>query len=105
MLPYLKKSRSPNPNILDQVVGRAGSKRAAGSSSPNTLILIVNQLQTLDNHLLQGWCRHTSHWCRHNVPRSKIDTRELSQGIDLPVWDSVSTHLMGRSTHSGISVT
>ncbi|MQL78979.1 hypothetical protein Taro_011412 [Colocasia esculenta] len=34
-----------------------------------------------------------------------VDTRDLSQGIDLPVWDSVSTHLMGRSTHSGISVT
>ncbi|MQL68678.1 hypothetical protein Taro_000966 [Colocasia esculenta] len=37
--------------------------------------------------------------------RQKVDTRDLSQGIDLPVWDSVSTHLMGRSTHSGISVT
>ncbi|MQL94408.1 hypothetical protein Taro_027062 [Colocasia esculenta] len=36
---------------------------------------------------------------------SQVDTRDLSQGIDLPVWDSVSTHLMGRSTHSGISVT
>ncbi|MQL88724.1 hypothetical protein Taro_021294 [Colocasia esculenta] len=35
----------------------------------------------------------------------QVDTRDLSQGIDLPVWDSVSTHLMGRSTHSGISVT
>ncbi|MQL80054.1 hypothetical protein Taro_012496 [Colocasia esculenta] len=37
--------------------------------------------------------------------RQEVDTRDLSQGIDLPVWDSVSTHLMGRSTHSGISVT
>ncbi|MQL77949.1 hypothetical protein Taro_010369 [Colocasia esculenta] len=37
--------------------------------------------------------------------RQKVDTRDLSQGIDLPIWDSVSTHLMGRSTHSGISVT
>ncbi|MQL82107.1 hypothetical protein Taro_014574 [Colocasia esculenta] len=27
----------------------------------------------------------------------QVDTRDLSQGIDLPVWDSVSTHLMGRS--------
>ncbi|MQM00424.1 hypothetical protein Taro_033159 [Colocasia esculenta] len=36
---------------------------------------------------------------------SQVDTRDLSQGFDLPVWDSVSTHLMGRSTHSGISVT
>ncbi|MQM14463.1 hypothetical protein Taro_047391 [Colocasia esculenta] len=36
---------------------------------------------------------------------SQVNTRDLSQGIDLPVWDSVSTHLMGRSTHSGISVT
>ncbi|MQL84950.1 hypothetical protein Taro_017469 [Colocasia esculenta] len=36
---------------------------------------------------------------------SQVDTRDLSQGIDLPVWDSVSTHLKGRSTHSGISVT
>ncbi|MQL68072.1 hypothetical protein Taro_000371 [Colocasia esculenta] len=36
---------------------------------------------------------------------SQVDTRDLSQGIVLPVWDSVSTHLMGRSTHSGISVT
>ncbi|MQM22393.1 hypothetical protein Taro_055445, partial [Colocasia esculenta] len=35
----------------------------------------------------------------------QVDTRDLSQGIDLPVWDSVSTHLMGRSTHSGISMT
>ncbi|MQM22922.1 hypothetical protein Taro_055981 [Colocasia esculenta] len=34
-----------------------------------------------------------------------VDTRDLSQGIVLPVWDSVSTHLKGRSTHSGISVT
>ncbi|MQM15422.1 hypothetical protein Taro_048368 [Colocasia esculenta] len=33
------------------------------------------------------------------------DTRDLSQGIVLQVWDSVSTHLMGKSTHSGISVT
>ncbi|MQL93994.1 hypothetical protein Taro_026646 [Colocasia esculenta] len=36
---------------------------------------------------------------------SQVDTRDLSQGIALPVWDSVSTHLLGRSTHSGISVT
>ncbi|MQL79136.1 hypothetical protein Taro_011573, partial [Colocasia esculenta] len=36
---------------------------------------------------------------------SQVDTRDLSQGFDLPVWDSVLTHLMGRSTHSGISVT
>ncbi|MQL98903.1 hypothetical protein Taro_031614, partial [Colocasia esculenta] len=35
----------------------------------------------------------------------QVDTRDLSQGIVLPVWESVSTHLMGRSTHSGISVT
>ncbi|MQL88819.1 hypothetical protein Taro_021394 [Colocasia esculenta] len=35
----------------------------------------------------------------------QVDTRCLSQGIDLPVWDSVSTHPMGRSTHSEISVT
>ncbi|MQM19155.1 hypothetical protein Taro_052155 [Colocasia esculenta] len=35
----------------------------------------------------------------------KVDTRDLSQGIVLPVWDNVSTHLLGRSTHSGISVT
>ncbi|MQM18872.1 hypothetical protein Taro_051869 [Colocasia esculenta] len=34
-----------------------------------------------------------------------VDTIDHSQGIDLPVWDSVSTHLMGRSTHSGIFVT
>ncbi|MQL99416.1 hypothetical protein Taro_032144 [Colocasia esculenta] len=38
-------------------------------------------------------------------PVVQVDTRDLSQGIALPVWDSVSTHLMGRSTHSGISVT
>ncbi|MQM01589.1 hypothetical protein Taro_034347, partial [Colocasia esculenta] len=36
---------------------------------------------------------------------SQVDTRDLSQGSDLPVWESVSTHLMGRSTHSEISVT
>ncbi|MQL84533.1 hypothetical protein Taro_017041, partial [Colocasia esculenta] len=36
---------------------------------------------------------------------SQVDTRDLSQGFDLPIWDSVSTHLMGRSTHSEISVT
>ncbi|MQL98533.1 hypothetical protein Taro_031241, partial [Colocasia esculenta] len=36
---------------------------------------------------------------------SQVDTIDLSQGIVLPVWESVSTHLMGRSTHSGISVT
>ncbi|MQL99564.1 hypothetical protein Taro_032288 [Colocasia esculenta] len=35
----------------------------------------------------------------------QVDTRDLSQGIVLPVWDNMSTHLMGRSTHSGISVT
>ncbi|MQL75654.1 hypothetical protein Taro_008038, partial [Colocasia esculenta] len=36
---------------------------------------------------------------------SQVDTRDLSQGSVLPVWDSVSTHLLGRSTHSEISVT
>ncbi|MQL93220.1 hypothetical protein Taro_025864 [Colocasia esculenta] len=36
---------------------------------------------------------------------SQVDTRDLSQRFDLPVWESVSTHLMGKSTHSGISVT
>ncbi|MQM14411.1 hypothetical protein Taro_047340, partial [Colocasia esculenta] len=35
----------------------------------------------------------------------QVNTRDLSQGFDLPVWESVSTHLMGRSTHSRISVT
>ncbi|MQM14623.1 hypothetical protein Taro_047554 [Colocasia esculenta] len=34
---------------------------------------------------------------------SQVDTRDLSQGIVLPVWDSVSTHLKGSSTHSEIS--
>ncbi|MQL92219.1 hypothetical protein Taro_024837, partial [Colocasia esculenta] len=36
---------------------------------------------------------------------SQVDTRDLSQGFVLPVRESVSTHLMGRSTHFGISVT
>ncbi|MQL80897.1 hypothetical protein Taro_013358 [Colocasia esculenta] len=36
---------------------------------------------------------------------SQVDTRDLSQGVVLPVWESVSTHPLGRSTHSGISVT
>ncbi|MQL79756.1 hypothetical protein Taro_012216 [Colocasia esculenta] len=36
---------------------------------------------------------------------SQVDTRDLSQGIVLLVWDSVSTHLKGRSTHSRISMT
>ncbi|MQL85302.1 hypothetical protein Taro_017825 [Colocasia esculenta] len=36
---------------------------------------------------------------------SQVDTRDLFQGTALPVWDSVSTHLLGRSTHSGIFVT
>ncbi|MQL80634.1 hypothetical protein Taro_013072 [Colocasia esculenta] len=31
---------------------------------------------------------------------SQVDTRDLSQGTILPIWDSVSTHHMGRSTHS-----
>ncbi|MQM11733.1 hypothetical protein Taro_044645 [Colocasia esculenta] len=35
----------------------------------------------------------------------QVDTRDLSQGLVLPVWDNVSTHPLGRSTHSGISVT
>ncbi|MQM01155.1 hypothetical protein Taro_033901, partial [Colocasia esculenta] len=35
----------------------------------------------------------------------QVDTRDLSQGLVLPVWDSVSTHPLGRSTHSEISVT
>ncbi|MQL99812.1 hypothetical protein Taro_032543 [Colocasia esculenta] len=44
--------------------------------------------------------------CRQvDTESSQVDTRDLSQGFDLPVWESVSTHLMGRSTHSGISVT
>ncbi|MQL89437.1 hypothetical protein Taro_022009 [Colocasia esculenta] len=36
---------------------------------------------------------------------SQVDTRDLFQGTVWPVWDSVSTHPKGRSTHSGISVT
>ncbi|MQL75997.1 hypothetical protein Taro_008396, partial [Colocasia esculenta] len=36
---------------------------------------------------------------------SQVDTRDLFQGTVLPVWDSVSTRLKGRSTHSGISIT
>ncbi|MQM16006.1 hypothetical protein Taro_048956, partial [Colocasia esculenta] len=36
---------------------------------------------------------------------SQVDTRDLSQGIEFQVWDSVSTHLKGRSTHSKNSVT
>ncbi|MQL84356.1 hypothetical protein Taro_016864 [Colocasia esculenta] len=36
---------------------------------------------------------------------SQVDTRDLFQGTVWPVWDSVSTHLKGRSTHSGIYVT
>ncbi|MQL74053.1 hypothetical protein Taro_006425 [Colocasia esculenta] len=40
-----------------------------------------------------------------DIESSQVDTRDLSQGIVLPVWESVSTHLMGRSTHYGISMT
>ncbi|MQL94101.1 hypothetical protein Taro_026745 [Colocasia esculenta] len=32
---------------------------------------------------------------------SQVDTRDLSQGIVLPVWDSVSTHLLGRCNKPG----
>ncbi|MQL98942.1 hypothetical protein Taro_031657 [Colocasia esculenta] len=32
---------------------------------------------------------------------SSVDTRDPSQKSFVPVWDSVSTHPMGRSTHSG----
>ncbi|MQM19422.1 hypothetical protein Taro_052426, partial [Colocasia esculenta] len=32
---------------------------------------------------------------------SQVDTRDLSQGFDLPVWESVSTHLMGRCNKPG----
>ncbi|MQL68330.1 hypothetical protein Taro_000602, partial [Colocasia esculenta] len=45
----------------------------------------------------------TSPGQQFDTTSSQVDTRDLSQGIDLPVWDSVSTHLKGRSTHSGIS--
>ncbi|MQL75758.1 hypothetical protein Taro_008133 [Colocasia esculenta] len=40
-----------------------------------------------------------------DIESSQVNTRDFSQGIVLPVWESVSTHLMGRSTHFGISVT
>ncbi|MQM01196.1 hypothetical protein Taro_033939 [Colocasia esculenta] len=36
---------------------------------------------------------------------SQVDTRDLFQGTIFQVWDSVSTHLLGRSTHSVIFVT
>ncbi|MQL75282.1 hypothetical protein Taro_007644 [Colocasia esculenta] len=42
---------------------------------------------------------------RVDTTSSQVDTRDLFQGTVLPVWDSVSTYLKGRSTHSGISVT
>ncbi|MQM16139.1 hypothetical protein Taro_049093, partial [Colocasia esculenta] len=32
---------------------------------------------------------------------SQVDTRDLSQGSFLPVWDSVSTLVQVRLTHSG----
>ncbi|MQM00341.1 hypothetical protein Taro_033073 [Colocasia esculenta] len=32
---------------------------------------------------------------------SSVDTRDPSQKSFVPVWDRVSTHPMGRSTHSG----
>ena len=44
-------------------------------------------------------------WDQVDTEPSQVDTRDLSQGLVLPVWDSVSTHPLGRSTHSGISVT
>ncbi|MQL78496.1 hypothetical protein Taro_010924, partial [Colocasia esculenta] len=36
-----------------------------------------------------------------DTTQSQVDTRAFSQGINWPVWDSVSTLLKGRSTHSG----
>ncbi|MQM16660.1 hypothetical protein Taro_049618, partial [Colocasia esculenta] len=44
-------------------------------------------------------------WDQVDTEPSQVNTRDLSQGLVLPVWDNVSTHLLGRSTHSGISVT
>ncbi|MQL82537.1 hypothetical protein Taro_015019, partial [Colocasia esculenta] len=35
-----------------------------------------------------------------DTTQSQVDTRAFSQGIKWPVWDSVSTLLKGRSTHS-----
>ncbi|MQL77298.1 hypothetical protein Taro_009701 [Colocasia esculenta] len=71
----------------------------------STLNQIVSTLESLPRRPVVQIAKAGRHQMQVDTESSQVDTRDLSQGIELPVSDSVSTHLMGRSTHSEISVT
>ncbi|MQM22964.1 hypothetical protein Taro_056025 [Colocasia esculenta] len=90
----VKKRSSSVDTSPGQVDTRDRSQRnmLTGLHLRSTLNQIVSTLESLPRRPV-------------DTESSQVDTRVLSQGIKLPVWDSVSTHLKGRSTHSGNSVT
>ncbi|MQM02985.1 hypothetical protein Taro_035759 [Colocasia esculenta] len=83
---------------VDTMFQALRQKMKKWSTSVDTRLGLVDTRDRSQRNMLTGF------YLRSTL-NQMVDTRDLSQGIDLPVWDSVSTHLMGRSTHSGISVT
>ncbi|MQL74893.1 hypothetical protein Taro_007265 [Colocasia esculenta] len=88
-----------------KVLNRLGTNTFCKGSVDTTISGVDTMVQNKGRNVKKSPSQVDTSPEQVDTESSQVDTRDLSQVFDLPVWESVSTHLMGRSTHSGISVT
>ncbi|MQM20782.1 hypothetical protein Taro_053810 [Colocasia esculenta] len=88
-----------------KVLNRPGTNIFCKGSVNTTILGVDTMVQNKGKNMKKSPSQVDTSPEQVDIESSQVDTRDLSQGSALPVWESVSTHLMGRSTHSRISVT
>ncbi|MQL67995.1 hypothetical protein Taro_000277 [Colocasia esculenta] len=88
-----------------KVLNRPGTNTFCNGSVNTTISGVDTMVQNKGRNVKKSPSQVDTSPEQVDTESSQVDTRVLSQGFVLPVSESVSTHLMGRSTHSGISVT
>ncbi|MQM21445.1 hypothetical protein Taro_054484 [Colocasia esculenta] len=114
---FCKSSVDTPPTGVDPMLQTQGQMMKKWSSSVNTESSSVDTMLQTQGKMMKKWSSGVDTESSSGVDTgsssvdigsssvdtgsSSVDTRDPSQKYFVPVWDSVSTHPMGRSTHSG----
>ncbi|MQL96901.1 hypothetical protein Taro_029588 [Colocasia esculenta] len=105
LLDFENKCRNPAWSLLRRRAERRGTNIFCKGSVDTTIPGVDTMVQNKGRNVKKSPSQVDTSPEQVDTTSSQVDTRDLFQGTVLQVWDSVSTHLLGRSTHSGISVT
>ncbi|MQL77079.1 hypothetical protein Taro_009493, partial [Colocasia esculenta] len=101
---YAQAQREAHVHIMEEVLNLTAGAFLAGSVD-TTIPGVDTMVQNKGRNVKKSPSQVDTSPEQVDTTSSQVDTRDLFQETVLLVWDSVSTHLKGRSTHSGISVT